>query len=172
MKNKPKEFYYTNEQMVRDLLAITPIHPFAIVLDAGSGNKVWFKNLGIRKECRRECEIERGCDFFEWNEKVDWVIGNPPFRNNAPDGRRINLVPQWIFKSAEIANIGFAFLINAKSFSLFTTSRLERLREKGFYLEKIHIVADKRWFGRYYYLIFLKEPKKPNDFLSWERKTY
>jgi hypothetical protein len=39
-------FHYTNEKMVRDLLAITPINPTTTVLDAGSGkNKVWYKNI-------------------------------------------------------------------------------------------------------------------------------
>ncbi|MBU0959393.1 MAG: GDP-mannose 4,6-dehydratase, partial [Nanoarchaeota archaeon] len=39
----------------------------------------------------------------------------------------------------------------------------------GFYLTKMHIVADKRWFGRYYYLIFTKEN---NNFISWNKKSY
>ena len=45
MKPKPKDitFHYTNEQMVKDLISITPIS--GSVLDAGSGkNKVWFNN--------------------------------------------------------------------------------------------------------------------------------
>ena len=25
------------------------------------------------------CEIDRGRDFFEYNEKVDWIISNPPY---------------------------------------------------------------------------------------------
>lgn len=39
---KPPEFYFTKEEMVKDLLAITPIKPEDVVLDAGSGNLVWF----------------------------------------------------------------------------------------------------------------------------------
>jgi len=154
--------------MVEYLLSKTPIKETESVLDAGSGkNKVWFNTL-LNKD-KYECEIEDGIDFLQWDKKVDWVIGNPPFRNNAPDGERINLVPQWIFKASEIANKGFAFLINAKSFSLFTTARLEKLKLKGFYLTKIIIVADKRWFGRYYYVLFTNDN---NNFIEWNKQTF
>ena len=170
MNKKPKDitFHYTSEQMVKDLIAITPI--IGSVLDAGSGkNKVWFNNL---KGEKYECEIDDGCDFLiQWDKKVDWIVGNPPFAGNKvnENGRHPNLIPQWIEKSSELALKGMAFLINHKVINFLTSARLERLKEKGFYLTKIHIVADKRWFGRYYYLVFTKEN---NNFISWERKTY
>lgn len=25
------------------------------------------------------CEIDEGKDFYDWNEKVDWIISNPPY---------------------------------------------------------------------------------------------
>jgi len=159
MKDKPKDitFHYTNEQMVKDLIAITPLS--GSVLDAGSGkNKVWYKNIpdGLEKY---ECEIEDGVDFMDWNKKVDWIIGNPPF----------NIGWKFMEKSCEIAQTGIAVLGNINNFNQFTSLRLENMKEKDFTLKHIKIVADKRWFGRYYYLIFTKEN---NDLLSWERKTY
>jgi hypothetical protein len=148
-------FYCTDEQMVKDLLAITPIN--GSVLDAGSGkNKVWYKNLQGEKY---ECEIEDGCDFFKWEQKVDWIVGNPPF----------HLGWKFLDKASQIADKGIAFLGNLNFWNSCLPSRFEILKERGFYLHKIHIVQDKRWFGRYYYLIFMKQP---NDFLSWNTKTY
>ena len=163
---KDKTFYYTNEQMVKDLISLIPFEFCGEkVLDAGSGDKVWYKNIPDTLE-RFECEIEDGCDFYKWNKKVDWVVGNPPFRDKAGGN---NLIASWIEKSSEIANKGMAFLINHKVFNTLTPRRLEKLKEKGFYLQKIHIISDARWFGRYYFLIFIKEK---NDFISWETKTY
>jgi len=158
MKDKPKDitFHYTNEEMVKDLIAITPLS--GSVLDAGSGkNKVWYKNIPENLE-KYECEIEDGYDFLEWNKKVDWVIGNPPF----------NIGWKFIEKMTEIAQKGIAVLGNINNFNQFTPKRLEAMKENGFELQHIHIVADKRWFGRYYYLIF----EKKKGFVSWERKTY
>jgi len=158
MKPKPKDitFHYTNEQMVKDLIAITPLS--GSVLDAGSGkNKVWYKNIPDRFE-KYECEIEDGVDFLEWNKKVDWIIGNPPF----------DIGWKFIDKMIDIAQKGIAVLGNINNFNQFTAVRLEKMKEKGFELQHIHIVADKRWFGRYYYLIF----EKKKGFISWERKTY
>ena len=157
MKNPPKDisFHYTNEQMVKDLVAITPIS--GSVLDAGSGkNKVWFNNL---KGEKYECEIEDGVDFLLWDKKVDWVVGNPPFHQG------------WLFleKASQVANKGVAFMGNLNFWNSCLPSRFEILKDRGFYLQNIHIIQDKRWFGRYYYLIFTKEP---NTFISWERKTY
>ena len=157
MEPKPKDitFHYTNEQMVKDLIAITPIS--GSVLDTGSGkNKVWYNNLSGEKY---ECELEDGCDFLLWDKKVDWVVGNPPF----------NIGWKFIDKMTDIAQKGIAVLGNINNFNQFTSVRLEKMKEKGFILQHIHIVSDKRWFGRYYYLIFTKEP---NNFISWERKTY
>lgn len=157
MKAPPKDisFHYTNEQMVKDLIAITPIS--GSVLDAGSGkNKVWFNNLSGEKY---ECEIEDGNDFLLWDKRVDWVIGNPPFHQG------------WLFcdKASQIANKGIAFLGNLNFWNSCLPSRLEIMKERGFTLKRLHIVQDKRWFGRYYYLIFTKEN---NNFISWKRKTY
>ena len=158
MLKQPKDitFHYTNEQMVRDLLAITPIE--GSVLDAGSGkNKVWFNNL---KGEKYECEIENGNDFYKWNKKVNWVVGNPPFHES------------WKFteKAIEIAQQGVAWLVNNLALnSHFTPRRIKLMMDKGFYLNHIRVVADKRWFGRYYYLIFTKIDK---GFLSQELKSY
>lgn len=152
---KDISFHYTNEQMVKDLIKLTPIK--GSVLDAGSGkNKVWFNNLKGKKY---ECEIEDGNDFFLWNKKVDWVVGNPPFHLG------------WLFleHASLVAKNGIAFLGNLNFWNSCLPSRLEILKERGFYINKIHIVQDKRWFGRYYYLIFTKEI---NNFISFNKNTY
>ncbi len=156
-REAPKDitFHYTNEQMVKDLIALTPIS--GSVLDAGSGkNKVWFNNL---KGEKYECELMDGVDFYAWDKKVDWVVGNPPFSE----------MEQFILKGSEIAQMGFAWLLSIRGFNSLTPRRLQLYKNNGFYLTKIHIVSDSRWYGRYYYLIFTK---KPNEFLSWNGTTY
>ena len=159
MKPKPNDitFHYTNEQMVKDLMELIPFEKDDTALDAGSGNnKVWQKNCPVK--CL-ECEIDDGNDFLEWNEKVDWVIGNPPY----------HIGWQFTDKASDIAKKGIAWLVNNVELnSLMTPRRLQIVKDKGFELQHIRVVADKRWYGRYYFLIF----EKRKGILSWERKTY
>ena len=163
-QSRPKTFHYTNPEMAKYLLSKTPFRKMDVILDAGSGkNKVWYNNLPTIN--KYECEIDDGCDFFEWgkmgkNKNVDWVVGNPPF----------DLQKQFLEKASEIALKGIAFLGNINFWNGLTPKRRQALQEKGFYLQKIIIVQDKRWFGRYYYyLIFTKEK---NNFIEWNGKTY
>lgn len=161
MKPKPNDitFHYTNEQMVKDLIALLPLKETDTCLDAGSGkNKVWFNNFPVI--VKYECEIEDGVDFMDWFNKVDWIIGNPPFHES------------WKFTQKAIQNAqkGIAFLVNNTGInSQMTPRRLQIMKDAGFYLQRLHIVADKRWFGRYYFLIFTKEK---NSLLTWNLKTY
>lgn len=151
-------FHYTNERMVKDLISLLPLKKEDCVLDAGSGkNKIWYKNLICKN--RYECEIEDGCDFLLWDKRVDWCVGNPPFHEG------------WKFldKASQVADKGIAFLGNLNFWNSCLPNRFELLKERGFYLTKLHIVQDARWFGRYYFLIFTKNK---NNFVSWNCRTY
>lgn len=152
-----KSFHYTSEKMAKDLLALLPLEGKS-VLDAGSGkNKVWFNALSGEKY---ECELEDGLNFYEWDKPVDWIVGNPPYHES------------WKFteKALAVATEGIAWLLNNQAMnSHLTPARLAKLKEAGWSYTKIHVVADKRWFGRYYFLVL---ERKKDDFISWERKTY
>lgn len=163
------KFHFTDELMVRDLISLIPFASTDSVLDAGSGkNKVWFNNIPVKD--KYECEILDGLDFFDWNAFVDWVIGNPPFASNERvNGKRTSLIPKWIDKSSCIARKGMAFLVNYKCFNSLTPVKLERLRQRGFTIKHIHIVSDKRWYGRYFFIIFTRDN---STFIGWEKKSY
>jgi len=149
---------YTPESCVRDLLKLVPIEKGDVCLDPSSGiNKVWFNNFPTKNKI--EVELDDGTDFLNFNQKVDWVLGNPPF----------TLFIKFLFHSSEIANKGFGFLINHSRLNQVTPKRLDDLKAKGFHLSKIHIFGVKMWFGRYYFLLFTK---KPNDCISFSRINY
>ncbi len=150
------KLHYTKESMVKDLLSLIPFDKHDTALDVGAGkNKVWQKNCPVK--CY-ECEIEDGCDIFLWNTKVDWCIGNPPYHNC------------WkvIEHCVSISNKGLAFLVNINAFNQFTPLRLKWLSDNGLNINKIHIVQDKRWFGRYYFIIISNAP----SIISFNVNTY
>ena len=142
--------------MARDLIALLPLS--GTVLDAGSGlNKVWFNAL---RPPKYECEIDNGCDFYTWTKRVNWVVGNPPYHES------------WKFteKAISVSDQGVAWLLNNQALnSHLTPSRLQRLHDQGWHYTHIHVVADKRWFGRYYLLIL---QRGEFGFFSWTRNSY
>lgn len=153
-------FHYTQEEMVKELIPLIPLTEGDTVLDAGSGkNKVFFNN--IPTFCHSfECELEEGIDFLEEKNKYDWIIGNPPY----------HIGKDFLKKASEIANKGIAFLINLNCLNSFLLpSRLKDLISKGFYLNHIHVTQDKRWFGRYFFVIFSKDE---SSFLSFSEKVF
>lgn len=161
--NKKIEFHYTKEVMVKELLKLVPYQFNDELLDPGSGmNKVWYNNFQCKIENKYECEIDDGPagDFFMWNRDVDWVIGNPPYHQS------------WKFTdhSIKIVRKGIAWLLNNQALnSHWTPARLEKLKNCGFEYTKIHVVADTRWFGRYYFIILEKNKK---GILSWTKKVF
>jgi hypothetical protein len=157
-KDYDKGDFTTPESLVIDMLALIPIEKTDVVVDAGSGErKVWFDH--IQSDNKREVELKDGADFYAYSEKVDWVVGNPPFREFIG----------FIFKSSEICRKGFAFLTNHSRINQITPVRLRKLEEKDFFLNHIHILSVKKWFGRYYFVIFTKESTKA---IGYSTKNY
>jgi hypothetical protein len=52
------------------------LNPVGKCLDPCKGDGAFYKYFPADKDF---CEIRDGKDFFMYNEKVDWVIGNPPY---------------------------------------------------------------------------------------------
>ena len=151
---KCASFHYTGESMVKACLSFVPLKARDTVLDAGSGrNKIWFKNIKIRH--KYECEIENGKNFYEVKKTFDWIVGNPPFAEG------------WLFleKACFISRKGVAFLGNINFWNSLTPQRLKKLEKMGFNISHIHVTFNDRWYGRYYFIIFVKTRK---NFISWD----
>ncbi len=73
------------------------------------------------------CEIQRGDDFFDWTEKVDWIVTNPPWSQIRP----------FLIHSMEVADhVVFLMTVN----HIWTKARLRDVREHGFGLKEICLV--------------------------------
>jgi hypothetical protein len=79
LAEKQGDVVYTPEWVVVDM--IEHFQPNGIVLDPCRGLGAFTDHL---PEGSPWCEITDGRDFFEWNQQVDWVIGNPPYSLTRP----------------------------------------------------------------------------------------
>ena len=146
---------FTPEDIAVRIINEIPISEKDIVLDPFKGDGVFYNNL---PECNKVyCEIEEGKDFFKFEEKVDWIISNPPYRFFIGE-KKYNGFPPIMDKSVLLAEKGIAFLVNWKVFNAITTHRLKKWQP--FNITKIVLLEIKKWFGRYYLIVF--EKNKPS----------
>lgn len=105
--------FNTSKKHVKSDVVYTPDHiasaiverykPIGRVLDPCAGNHAFSQHI---PDCLW-CEIARGRDFFGWSEKVDWIIGNPPY----------SILNTWLEHSFTLANDIVYLLPIAKVFS-------------------------------------------------------
>ena len=71
----PSDYVLTPEWCAKDI--INHFNPKGKILDPCRGlNKVFHKLMPKNSQW---CEIQEGKDFFNFTDKVDWIIGNPPY---------------------------------------------------------------------------------------------
>jgi hypothetical protein len=65
---------YTPDWVAKDM--VEWFKPSGRILEPSAGDGVFLRYL---PEDTLWCEIEKGRDFFAFNERVDWIVGNPPY---------------------------------------------------------------------------------------------
>lgn len=151
MKMKKSDIYYTPLPVVKRMIEMCDINPDMSVLDPCYGAGAFYENL---PDCNKSwCEIEKGIDFFENNNKYDLVIGNPPF----------SLWNKWLEHTIKITD-KFCYIFGALN---FTEPRLRKIQKAGFGITKIHMIGVAWWFGTSFIVVF--EKGKPS-IISVEEK--
>lgn len=89
MSKKRGDIVYTPDWVAKDMVDF--FSPSGSILEPCKGDGVFLKFLPSTTEW---CELQEGRDFFEWMERVDWIISNPPYSKVRP----------WFRHSYEIAD--------------------------------------------------------------------
>ena len=121
----------------------------------------------IMPEPKDWAEIKLGRDFFiylPFDGNCEHIVTNPPFR---VDGN--NSFITILERSMNIANKTVAMLINHRMMNSLTPIRLEKYKKNGWVITNIHVVSVKKWFGRYWFVIF---KKNSNSIITWDLKNY
>lgn len=84
----PKDVVFTPEWAAQDIVEY--FQPSGRILEPCKGSGAFMKFMPTAEWC----EINEGRDFFAYNEKVNWIVSNPPF----------SLLHDWLQHSFSIAN--------------------------------------------------------------------
>ena len=84
----PDDVVYTPDWAAKDIVDF--FKPSGRILEPCKGGGAFMRQLPPETEW---CEIQEGRDFYAWNERVDWIVSNPPYKQ----------IPKWLRRSMHIA---------------------------------------------------------------------
>lgn len=85
----PNDIVYTPDHVAEGIVRF--LNPSGRCLDPCKGDGAFLKYMPTGSDY---CELREDKDFFHYNQKVDWVIGNPPY----------SIFEQFMVKAFEIAD--------------------------------------------------------------------
>lgn len=117
---------YTPQELADKI--VQHFKPTGRVLEPCAGKGAFVRALKGQGIKPLECELDRGSDFFEFKEPVDWIITNPPW----------SLARSFAKHAYEIAN-DVVFLITINHFTALK-ARFRDMAEAGFAIREIALV--------------------------------
>lgn len=82
IKDNPNDKVYTPEHIVDEVLVHFAhlIEPQETIMEPFKGGGAFYNRLQeYSQHPVKWCEIDEGIDFFKTEEKVDWIVTNPPY---------------------------------------------------------------------------------------------
>ena len=124
-KNTPdKDIVMTPVETAVDV--INHFGPTGTILDPCRVTGAFYDNFPT--SCQKDwCELSEDKDFFDYTDKVNWIITNPPWSKIKP----------FIIHSMTIAD-DIVYLISINHYS--TKARLRLIHENGFRIQEIYCV--------------------------------
>lgn len=160
MKDKEYFFHQTPVELCKKLINVVPLCSGDKVLEPFKGEGGFYNNFPDFVE-KDYCEIEEGKDYKDYDKDIDWIITNPPFKID-----KKNAIFYLLNYYADKVKKGIAFLVSDYGISTLTPIRLKILNEKGIYIHAISVCSIKKWRGRYFFIIFKKEPSIFYNFID------
>ena len=161
-------FHQTPSELAIKLINEIQFNDNDKVLEPFKGEGAFYNNLP-NNIIKNWCEITEGRDYKNYNNEIDWVVSNPPFRLEGEQGRFNSFFYLIKFYADKVIK-GIAFLGNDRCFSTLTPKRLKDLNDNhNLYIHKIIVCNIKKWRGRYFFIIF---QKGRNDFNKYIQGSY
>tara|TARA_R110000823_G_scaffold217979_1_gene347286 strand:- start:1144 stop:1710 length:567 start_codon:yes stop_codon:yes gene_type:complete len=142
VEKKGNSIVMTKATMAKYLIDRITWKPGELVCEPCKGDGAFYDNLPDYV-IKSWYEINEGRDYLGTERmSVNTTISNPPF------------VPRKLFwnfmvRAMETTTDRIFWLINISSLNVLTKNRLNEMGSKLWFIQNLHIVSDKRWFGRY-----------------------
>lgn len=125
MRYQPNRDYVSNDVVQTPVemaqMLVEHFEPRGKILEPCRGEGNFYRFLG---ETAEWCELNEGRDFMEWEDRVDWIITNPPWSKIRP----------FLAHAMEVADdVVFLLTIN----HVWTKARIRDVREMGFGIREI-----------------------------------
>lgn len=149
------DIYYTPDNLAKDIVKY--FKPKGKILEPCAGAGAFLRALPDNTEW---CEIEKQKNFFEYKDKVDWIVTNPPFSK----------ITHFLNHSFKISN-NVVFLLNVAA--LFTVKRIRLIKQHNFAIKEIRFVKQPDTFpqtGRIPGAVYFEKHFKGNTKISYENK--
>ncbi len=136
-RDKPNDKFYTPVELVKiHLEKFNHIPEGSVIFEPFYGEGAYYNEM-VKKfpSCNViYCEIEKGLDFFEHNENVDYIISNPPY----------SIIDKVLEKSVSLKPKEISYLIG---FHNLTPKRIEYMNKNGYFIKDIHLTKVYAWYG-------------------------
>lgn len=155
------EQYFLNQtppDLALALIEYVPIEFDDICLEPFSGEGAFYNALKKKSRLVEWCEIEDGRDYKDAQGDFDWIVTNPPFNGKGSFSKILmELAPR--------CKKGIALLGNQYCFTSLTPKRLKLLEDNGLYLTKVVVCNIKKWYGKYFFMVFTRSEARVIDYL-------
>lgn len=136
-RESPNDKFYTPLSLVKiHLSKFKDISDSSIILEPFYGKGAYYNEIEkMFPTCiLKYTEIDLGLDFFEFTEKVDYIISNPPY----------SMIDKVLAHSVMLKPKIISYLIG---FQNLTAKRIEYMNSKGYFIIDFHLTKVYKWYG-------------------------
>jgi hypothetical protein len=155
----PSEYtlHQTPSALAKDLIATLTLDKTDVLCEPFKGEGAFFNNFPSDNP-KVWAEIRQDKDYTQITESYDWVITNPPFRLDNADNSKRNVIAELLYYFLARARKGVAFLVSDYGLGTLTPIKRKKIEEMGWNLTSMTMCQVSKWRGRYYFLVFTKNP--------------
>jgi hypothetical protein len=127
-----KDVFYTPLTVVKNHLDLIKGKPNEIWYDPFYGKGIYHNNFPTENKVYTEITMNK--DFFEFNDKVDLIVSNPPY----------SILDEVLKHSVELKPRIISYLLREGS---VTPKRMEYMKSQGYGLVSLYTCKVYQWYG-------------------------